>query len=213
MERLQHIQGAIFDLDGTLLDSMWVWAEIDRRFLSKRGFAVPPDYLAAVNGLDFIQAARYTVDRFGLDETPETLVAEWSETARAAYAQEIGLKPFAADYLRALHSRGVKLGIATSAAPELYVPALTRGGVFDLFSAATLTKEVSRGKAFPDIYIETAARLNLSPAECAVFEDISIGVRSAKAGGFLAVGVFDRYADADTPRYADIYIDSFAALL
>lgn len=216
MEKLNAIRGAIFDLDGTILDSMWIWDEIDRRFLNKRGIAVPDDYLRAVNGMEFAEAADYTIARFSLPDRPQTLIDEWSQMARDAYADEIALKPYAKDFLKALHARGVKLGIATSSMPDLYVPALKRNGLLDLFSAATVTKEVPRGKSFPDVYLETARRLNLSPTDCAVFEDILVGVRSAKSAGFFAVAVYDPYSAADTPdikRAADLYIDDFSALL
>ena len=216
MERLRQIAGAIFDLDGTLLDSMGVWGEIDRRFLARRGIPLPPDYTDAVSSLDFPAAARYTIARFALTDTPEMLMREWSGLARDAYAHEIPLKPHAAAYLRTLAARGVKLGVATSSTPDLYIPALRHNGVYDLFDAFTNRDEVARGKGFPDIYCETARRLGLPPSSCAVFEDIALGVKSAKAGGFLSVAVYDRFAaleEAVIRREADIYLESFAELL
>lgn len=216
MEKLNGVRGAIFDLDGTLLDSLWVWDEIDKRFLLRRGIDPPSDYLSVVNGMEFMQAAVYTIERFRLHERPESLCEEWSALAREAYAQEIPLKPYAKEYLAYLAGRGVRLGIATSSRPELYIPALERAGVHRLFSAATVTSEVPRGKQFPDVYLETAKRLGVSPADCAVFEDILHGVKSAKSAGFYTVGVADAYSAADKEeicRTADRYVESFALLL
>lgn len=216
MERLAQIAGAIFDLDGTLLDSMWVWQEVDRRFLARRGIAVPDDYMAAVNALEFSAAARYTIDRFALDETPQHLMDEWMELSRQAYAAEVALKPHAGDYLRTLARRGVPLGVATSAAPELFIPALRRCGVYGLFAAFTTTREVGRGKQFPDVYLETAKKLGLPASRCAVFEDTLLGIRGAKRGGFLTVGILEpcsAHEADDIRREADITAASFAELL
>lgn len=215
MERLKQIRGAIFDLDGTLLDSMGVWSEIDQKFLAKRGLAVPPDYMKAVSVLDFSSAAQYTIGRFGLKESPAEIVQEWREMAHHAYAHELMLKPGAAAYLKGLIRQGVRLGIATSGAPELFGPALEHNGVAGLFPVVVTTQEVGSGKTTPAVYLEAARRLGLPPQQCAVFEDLSVGARSARQAGFLTVGVYDRHAGADAEllqREADLYIRSFEEL-
>ena len=188
-----QFQGAIFDLDGTLLDSMGVWEDIDRAFLGRRGIPVPPDYMDKVAALSFPAAAVYTIERFALPETPETLMEEWSSMARDAYAHR------------------VKLAVATASSEELFIPALKRSGVYHLFDAFTTLKEVARGKGFPDIYLRAAEKLGLEPGVCAVFEDLAAGIAGAKAGGFWAVGVYDEHAAADRDRIigmADAYLAS-----
>ena len=86
---MKQYKGAIFDLDGTLLDSMWVWDDIDVAFLKKRGLEVPPDYQEAITPLGFLEAARYTIRRFGFPETPEELIQEWHQMAVDAYTYEV----------------------------------------------------------------------------------------------------------------------------
>ena len=98
-----------FDLDGTLLDSMWVWDDIDVAFLKKRGLEVPPDYQEAITPLGFLEAARYTIRRFGFPETPEELIQEWHQMAVDAYTYEVELKDGAAAYLRYLKEKGIRL--------------------------------------------------------------------------------------------------------
>ena len=187
MERLRQIKGAIFDLDGTLLDSMGIWEQIDAQFLERRGIPLPPDYAEAVKAMEFSQAAEYTIRRFGLQETPQALMEEWTALSQQAYARQIELKPGAKEYLAQLAEQGVLLGIATSATEELFIPALRHNGVWDLFAAHTTTGQVARGKGFPDIYWATAEKLGLRPEECAVFEE-----HPARGAGGQTGRLFDR---------------------
>ncbi|MDF1494053.1 HAD family hydrolase [Caproiciproducens sp. CPB-2] len=213
---MKELKGAIFDLDGTLLESMGIWAQIDQRFLAKRGIPLPDDYVEKVTPMNYRDAAAYTIARFSLPETAAEVIRDWKEMSEQAYRFEIALKPRAGEFLRKLKSRGVRLAVATAQAPELYEPALKNNGVFDLFDAFAHLGEVERGKGFPDIYLLAAQRLGLSARDCVVFEDISAGIRGAKAGGFRTCGVYDPYSDYEKEtilREADRYIDSFAQLL
>lgn len=194
MELPKHIKGAIFDLDGTLLDSLWIWADIDERFLSKRGIQVPPDYMEAVCAMEYRQTAEYTIARFGLNDTPEELMQEWSDMAVGAYASELKLKPSVKECLSELKRKNIKLAVATSATPEMCLPALKRNGVIDLFDAIVTTVEVGKGKAHPDVYFAAAKKLGVGVDECAVFEDAVLAVKTAKRAGFYTVGVYDRFS-------------------
>ena len=86
-------KGAIFDMDGTLLDSMWVWRQIDVDFLGRRGFEVPSDYLEMITPMGYCRAAEYTIERFGLNEKPEDLIQEWHGMAAEAYAKRWSSSP------------------------------------------------------------------------------------------------------------------------
>ena len=106
-------KGAIFDLDGTLLDSMGVWDQVDVDFLAKRGFEVPDDYMQKVAAMQFRQIAEYTIARFNLSDTPEALMEEWDHMARVMYATVVEAKPYAREYLESLKASGAKLAVAT----------------------------------------------------------------------------------------------------
>lgn len=210
-------RGAIFDLDGTLLDSIYVWKKVDSDMLKRWGISpVPEGYNRAVAAMSFQEAAEYTIRRFGIPMAPEEMMAVWHREACLAYTNDVALKPFAADYLRALRDRGVRLAVATGCLPELYEPALKRHGIYDLFESFTTLKEVARGKKFPDIYQRAAEKMGLPPADCAVFEDVPEGVMAARAGGFFTVAV----ADPDSASFerelraqADVYLENYAQAL
>lgn len=212
---LPSVKGAIFDLDGTLLDSMGIWEQIDIRFLQKRNIAATKDYVQAVTPLSFHEAAEYTISRFGLKEPASDIIAEWKNMAQHTYANEITLKPHAKEFLIRLQQKGIKLGVATALTPSLYVAALKNNGIYDLFSAFSDVTEVKRGKGYPDIYLSTAKKLDLHPSFCIVFEDIAAGICGAKAGGFLTCGVYDSYSAYETDKIkslSDLYITDFQQL-
>lgn len=212
---LNNIQGAIFDLDGTLLDSNWVWEQIDIDFLGVRGIEVPNDYMESIAHLGAYATAVYTIDRFSLNDTPEGLVAEWIDMAKEAYAKKIVCKPYAKEYIKQLYDAGVKLAVATSSDRDLFMATLEREGIMEYFSSIVTVDEVKRGKGFPDIYEEAARRLKVEPTNCVVFEDILKGVEGAKAGNFKVVAVYD-YKSAHNgeqmKKICDYYIEEFKEL-
>ncbi|MDD7738941.1 MAG: HAD family phosphatase [Fusicatenibacter sp.] len=212
---MRQYKGAIFDLDGTLLDSMGVWRQIDIDFLGKRNLEVPSDYLEAVTPLGFQKAAEYTIQRFGFQNTPEELIDEWHQMAIDAYTNHVEIKEGVREYLSVLKKNGVKIAAATSSDRELFLPALKRNQIDTFFDVFVTVREVKRGKGFPDIYVKAADLLGCDPKECIVFEDILQGILGAKEGGFTAVGVYDENS-VQTIRAmqeaSDYYIHSFADL-
>ncbi len=210
------MRGAIFDLDGTLFDSMWVWTRVDERFLERHRLPRDDDYLKSLGPMGFHRAAEYTKAYYQLPCTVEEIIDEWFLQAKDLYDHEVQLKDGAKEYLEKLRREGVRIGIATSNHRDLFVGTLERCGVADLFDAVATTSEVSRNKDFPDVYLLAAERLGTDPAETSVFEDIPQGLIGAKAGGFPTVGVEDDFSVKDRPevmRLADRYIKSFRELL
>lgn len=213
---LAEMKGAIFDLDGTLLDSMGVWRQIDIDFLGKRGFVVPEDYLKAITAKNFSEAADYTIARFGLNESAQAIMEEWFTMAVDSYSNQVALKPYVKEYLAELRQRGVKIAAATSSDARLFAPCLKHCGIYDMFDVFCQTTEVTRGKGYPDVYELAASRLGLAAGECVVYEDILKGIEGAKLGGFCTVGVEDihsAYEKEEIRSKADFYIVSFEELL
>lgn len=191
MKKIDSIRGAIFDLDGTLLDSMNVWSQVDIEFLGKRGIEVPDDYADAIAPMMFREVAEYTINRFGLDETPEDVMDEWNHMAEYEYAHHVELKPGSKEVLLYLKNNGVKLGIATTNVSRVFKPCLERHGIYEFFDVITETDDVGVAKDKPDIYLHTAEKLGVNPSECVVFEDIIMALNSAREGGFITFGIKD----------------------
>lgn len=188
---LKNIEGAVFDLDGTLLDSSWVWEKVDEKFLGDRGFQVPDDYVDEISPLGAERAAVYTIERFGLNEDKDDIVREWIEMAKKEYATEVVCKPYAKEFLEKLHKLNIKMAVATSSDRELFMKTLEREGILKYFQKIVTVDEVERGKGYPDIYEEAARRIKVNPHKCLVFEDILAGVTGASLGEFNVVAVFD----------------------
>jgi HAD superfamily hydrolase (TIGR01509 family) len=207
-----RFDAVIFDLDGTLIDSMGVWKKIDVDFLTKRGFEVPPDYFNAIAAMGFRETANYTIGRFCLDESADSLMDDWSEMASYEYGHSVKLKPHARDYIRRLNARGIRLSVATSSPGNLCEAALSNNEIRGYFDVVCTAEDVGRGKEFPDVFLRAAERLGASPASCLVFEDLLPAVRSAKSAGMTAWGVYEEsysYQWDEVMRDADGFLYDF----
>lgn len=212
---LKNIKAAIFDMDGTLIDSMWVWKTIDVEYLKKRNIEFPSDLRENIEHLSFTETAKYFKERFNLSETIDEIKDEWNYIALKEYTDNVKLKPGAKEFLNLLKSNGIKIGLATSNCDMLLEVALKNNNIYDYFDCITTTNEVHRGKNFPDVYLLCAERLGVVPEECIVFEDILPAVIGAKAAGMKVVGVHDIYSEnqkEDITRLADLYIFKYDEL-
>lgn len=210
------IKAAIFDFDGTLADSMEVWAEVDFKFLNKRGIKVPNNYFDDICSMNFIQAAEYTIKTFNLKESPKQIMSEWLELASYEYSNNVLLKPFSKKFVQLLRDNGIKIAIATAGDEKLFLPALENNNALELFDTYATTSEVKRGKGFPDVYDLVAERLGLPVENCVVFEDIAVAVKGAKDGGYKTVAVYDKRSEKDIEIMkltADFYANSFKDLI
>ena len=213
---MKDFKAAIFDLDGTILDSMWVWKRVDEEFLGTRDIEIPADYVKAISALNLRTAAEYTKERFSLPEQVEDIMDEWFQMAEREYAEDVCLKSNAREYLAYLKAKGMKLAVATSSHEGLFLPCLENNEVFEFFDTIVTTMEVERGKEFPDVYLEAARRMEVKPSECMVFEDILKGVQAAKEGGFYVVALAEEHSKEDEEAIresADQYIKEFEEMM
>lgn len=190
-ERPCGYKACIFDLDGTLLDSMGVWKHVDEIFLGKRELPLTEEYLNAISVMKLNTAADYTVRLFNLREDPEDIIKEWLDLARHEFTFNVQPKPYGVEYVRILKEKNIPIAVATSGHKELYGPALQRIGIFDLFDVIYDSDKIDCGKDSPDIFIKCAADLRVEPKDCLVFEDTVKGIISAKKAGFITVGFLD----------------------
>ncbi len=209
-------RGAIFDLDGTLFDSMGIWKDVDLEFFRRRGITMPDDYQEAIKDMHFRPMAEYTKARFNLDDDINDIMDEWCELCYEEYEKNIRLKPYAREFLTELKKYGVKIAFATANAQKLSEACLKNNGIDDFFDAHAYLHETKTNKNEPDIYLLACERLGLRPSQCIVFEDILPAVKAAKKGGFTVCGVYDSYSQSDADEIranADSYINSFEEYL
>lgn len=210
-----RMRAALFDLDGTLVDSMWVWDRLMVDFLTKYSLPKIPEVMEKVTHMSLVQSAPYVKAEYSLSMTAEEILNEWMEMVYHAYAEEIRLKAGAGEYLAALKKDGVRIGLVTACAPELCSACLKNNGIDGLFDAVVYVDDVGKGKNFPDIYIECLKRLGCKPTDAVLFEDILTGIRTAKKIGLRVVAVEeDNGADAEVfKQEADLYIKDFHEML
>lgn len=207
-----NFKAAIFDLDGTLLDSMQVWKKIDIAFLAKRGLAVTENYVNEICARSFEEAAEYTIQLFNLPESVEEIVAEWNTMAAHEYAHNVSLMPYTHDYILKLKAAGIKIAAATGLPEKLYKPTLIQNGVYELFDFTCSVDDVDHGKQHSDIYFYAAKQLGVEPQHCIAFEDVLPAVQSAKRAGMITYGVYDQYSAHHEEQIRDIadgYLYSF----
>lgn len=209
------IKGAIFDFDGTLMESMGIWEKIDEKFLGSKGLAVPKDFGKTIALMTFEQVCHYTVAHFQLPDTPSQLYRDWFAVAREAYENEVKLKPHAKEYLERLKQQGIVMAVASASDLELIAPCLRAHEIDGYFQAIVTTGAVSAAKDSPRIYEAAASALGLQNQECVVFEDILLGIRTAAGAGFKTVGVYDDYSKKDhilMQKEADWFIMNFSEM-
>lgn len=213
---LQNTQAIIFDLDGTLVDSMWLWNDIDIEFLEARGLTLPETYQHDIEGMSFTETAIYTKELFRLPESVDELKTIWNRMAIEKYTYEVPFKPSAEKFLRYCKGQRIAMGIATSNSREL-VNAVVQALQLDNYIQEIVTScEVEKGKPAPDVYLEAAKRLGISPEHCLVFEDVPMGILAGKNAGMRVCAVEDAFSEdkqAEKRRLADYYISSYEQVL
>ena len=210
------IKGIIFDLDGTLIDSMKIWYDVDRNFLRENGITDPPaDISERVKKMTVDQSSQYFIDLFHLDLTKEYVIKRIEDMVREEYEQHIPLKPYVEETLDMLEDKGIPYGVATATYKVLAEAVLKRCGIYDRFSFVLTDVEYPRGKRFPDIFLGGSQRLGCRPDETLVIEDSLHCVETAKAAGLVTAGIYDDTSEPDRERITEIsdyYLMSLAEL-
>ena len=190
---------AIFDMDGTLADSMSAWSALDRDYLTSKGLRTDPALMEPLQFMTMTQGAAYFMEAFGIPGPAERIVAEMEAMMERRYRTDIPLKSGAAEYLSALKSRGVRLCVATATAGPLARACFARLGVEECFDFILSCESMGVGKTRPDIYLRAAALFGAPPGEIAVYEDALYAARTAREAGFYVVGVAEPAYAQDWP--------------
>lgn len=209
---LQDIKAVIFDLDGSLVDSMWIWKHIDIEYLGRFGIEIPDGLQKDIEGKSFSETAVYFKERFQIPDSLEKMKEDWNKMAWDKYVHEVMLKPGAGDFLNYCIGHGIKLGIATSNSRALVEAVADARGFGKNFDCIMTACEVEKGKPSPDIYLAVADRLGVDPVQCLVFEDITAGIMAGKNAGMRVCAVEDTYSlhqTEDKKKLADYYIRDY----
>ena len=205
------IKGAIFDLDGTLLDSMFIWDTIGEDYLRSLGKEPHEDLKETFMTLTLEEAAEYYREHYGVPLSVKEIVDGVNAMVEQTYRTKVTLKPGISEYLAWLKENGVRMCVATVTDRYLVEETLERLGVRHYFSEIYTCAEVGFGKDKPVIYQKALEHLGTEKSDTYVFEDLPFALNTAKTDGFPTVGVYDRHEvhQDELKGLADYYIFDF----
>lgn len=203
------IKGAIFDVDGTLLDSMEIWEDAGARYLRRVGVEPEANLSEILYPMTMAEGAEYVKERYQLAFALDEIIQGVLDTVRDFYFYEAALKPGAKELLLWMKKKNIPVAAATASDREHIKAAFERLGIDGYFRRIFTCSEVGAGKKNPLIYEKAAAYLGAKPGEILVFEDALYALATAKNAGFCTVGVYDRFSEdeqEELSRRADIYL-------
>lgn len=214
---LTNIDTIIFDMDGTLLDSMGMWKDIDRVFLGKFNLECPKGFAKEIEGIGYEKLAAYFKKRFPvIAMTEEEIMEEWHQMSYEKYLYDTKLKNGALELLKYCKSNNIKTGIATSNSLDLVEASRKAHNLDSYIDVICTSNEVAHSKPAPDVYLAVANRLESKPENCLVFEDITAGIMAGKNAGMRTCFILDdasKYDWDEKKSLADFWIKDFTQVL
>lgn len=205
------IRGAIFDVDGTLLDSMYLWDRVGEDYLQGKGIAPLPDMEERVRTMSMMQIAQYCQQAYGMTEPAQQIIDEINGMVLEKYRNEVQPKLGVKALLSMLREKGVALAVATASDRCLIEEALEHTGLLPYFDVFLTCSEVGAGKDSPAIFYTACKAMGTRPEETVLFEDSLYSMKTAKKEGFLVAAVFDESAAGETEeirQLADWYVQT-----
>lgn len=210
--KFNNIEGAIFDLDGTILDSMFIWSDIGYKFLEMKKIQVPEGSDKQFTQMSLQQAAEYYIEHFDNTATIESIINDINMLVEGFYFNDVIKKDGIKEFLEYLESRGVKMCIATATDKYMVEKALERNGLLHFFSEIFTCNGVGAGKDTPVIYDKAISHLGTTKENTLVFEDALYAIKTAHNAGYKVVGIKDVSEPADpedVKKYCDCYITDY----
>lgn len=192
---LTDIDAVIFDLDGTMVDSMWIWKAIDEEYLGEKNIEMPEDLQKCVEGISFYQVAVYFKERFNIEDSLTDIMDKWNEMAFEKYKYEIKPKPYMIEFLEMLKKNNIKIGVATSNSRPLCDAVLIANDMMKYIDVIQTGCNELPGKPEPDIYLYVADQLGCAPSRCLVFEDLTMGITAGNRAGMRTCAIKDDYSE------------------
>ena len=209
------IKAAIFDADGTLLDSMGQWNLVPYKYVKSLGVAADENIAEKLFNMTISEAAEFIIDEYELSVTVEEAVEGMDAIIREFYKNDVKLKDGAGELLEFFKSRGIPMVIGTSTDRDCIEVGLERTGISAYFDRIYTSTEVGKSKEKPDLFIQAMEFMESSPDETIVFEDGLYSLRTAAALGMKTVGVFDEVSlsnQKELKELADLYVDEGESL-
>ena len=211
------MKAAIFDMDGTLLDSMHMWNKLLPMFLNEYNIEADEKFMADTHSLSLDQMVPYVVERYSLPISEEELRSHWKDVLSKCYKEEVVPKDGIAELLESLKAHGFKTCVATLTDHQLCDKALKDHGLYKYFDHVLTTEDVNMvGKEQPDLFLKCASLMGSEPSETVVFEDSLYPVLPAKKAGFKVCIIEEPVMAAKKEQLmalSDKYIKSFVELL
>ncbi len=182
------IEAVVFDLDGVLIQSEEVWDAVRERYVRERGGRYDGDVQRAMMGMSAPEWSAFLHDDAGVPDEPDTINRDVVQLMLEAYRRELPLLPGAVEAVRRV-AEAFPLALASSSNRAIFEEVLELAGLTDFFRATVSSEEVERGKPAPDVYLEAARRLGVTPTSCAAVEDSHAGIRSAKSAGMRVIAI------------------------
>ena len=206
----------VFDLDGTLLDSMTTWPEAMIRIMDEAGLEYPDDVVNIMTPIGFNGCADYFISLGHPEKNPEKLIEIMYDYLVDDYTNRVMIKPYVKEMLEKLQRDGIKIYALTASPHRTVDPCLAHNGISHFFEAVMSTDDLMMKKSDPEIYREVARRIGVCPDEIEFYDDNNIALRTAKSVGFRVIGVYDsttvKYR-AEIEALADGYVESFSEML
>ena len=211
------MDAVIFYMAGTLIDSMWIWPDIDQVYLERYDLTQPEDFHQAMEGMSYREVAQYFLDTFpSLPRTREEIMEDWTQMAYERYMTQVPLKTGAGEFIQRMRKMGKKIGIATSNGRRLVDDTLEALKITDLFDSVRTACEVASGKPAPDVYLLVAKDMGVAPERCLVFEDVPMGILAGKNAGMKVCAVEDDFSKPQEKKkreLADYYIQDYEDII
>lgn len=207
--------GVIFDCDGTLVDSMEAWHEVDRQLCAEAGIALTPQDADAITTMSLEEASAYLHEQCGLGESTEAVMAMIFDRMRAFYANEVEARPGALAFVRALHERGVPMAVASSTSPDMLRTCLDRCGFAPFLQAVVSVDDLNTSKREPTVYDHARSFLGTDRAHTWGFEDAAYALDTLRGAGYRTAAIYDNDISGTCEALrerADIYFEEFAQL-
>lgn len=206
------VAAAIFDMDGTILDSSGIWENAQLQIIQELGYTPAPTLIDDLFPLSGEESVSFLIREYHMKESARELTNLIDQRISAFYCRQVRLKPGAWALLRRLHCHDIPLALVTANERRYVEPALTLTGVLDLFDAVIPTAEGGFSKFDPQVFLETSRQLGADPNATWVFEDALHAIRTASGAGFRTCAVEDPLTRKDWDalrRTADCYLQSF----